>query len=197
MPNRATDEPSAPVDRFLTTPVFAVLLAVILLLGGVSAKQHFTIAGLETEAANERAAHAKTKADNAEVLRDLAQRTATVAAQVRAREGQFQRDTAAAEEQHRQEKANAIAKKDRVIADLRSGALQLQPWWQCEATGATAGNSTDAAGPSDSGGNAGTNERRIQDSGDLVQVGADADAKERWLRAELIATRALCGMGAP
>lgn len=184
------------MERFLTTPIFAALLAVILILAGVTAKQHFTIAGLETDVAKEQAKHAATRAESAETLRDLAQRTADVAAKVRAREGEYLAAAAAADEKHRQEKAHAVAEKNRVIADLRAGRLQLQPWWQCEATPA-AGDAADAAGPADPGGNARAHERRIEDSGRLVQIGIEADAKERWLRTELIATRALCGMGSP
>lgn len=185
------------MDRFLTTPIFAALLAVILILGSVTVRQHFTIAGLETDVAKEQSSHAQTRAKNAEVLRDLAQRTADVAAKVRARESHYLAASAANDEKHRQEKANAVAEKDRVIADLRAGRLQLQPWWQCEATAPAGGDHPDAAGQADPGGNARANERRIEDSGRLVQIGIEADAKERWLRAELIATRALCGMATP
>ena len=197
MPNRATDEPSAPVDRFLTTPIFAALLAVILLLGGLTAKQHFTIAGLETQvakvetnAANERAAHA-------EVLRDLAQRAATVATLVREREGQFQRDTAANDETHRKETSRALAEKDRLIADLRSGAVQLREEWRCEVPTGAAGDHPDAAAAAGASREAAGADLRAQGAAAFIEDGAVADAWIRWLQVELIATRAACGVALP
>ena len=197
VPNRATDEPSAPVDRFLTTPIFAALLAVILLLGGIAAKQHFTIAGLETDVANERAAHAATKAEGAEVLRDLAQRAATVATLVREREGQVQRDTAANDETHRKETSRALAEKDRLIADLRSGAVQLRDEWRCEVPAGAAGHHPDAAAAAGAGGEAAGFDLRAQGAAAFIEDGAVADAWIRWLQVELIATRAACGVALP
>lgn len=181
------------MTRFLTLPIFYGLLALVLLAGGLATVQTLHLAGARTDVADERAAHSKTKADHAEVLRDLAQRTATVATKVREREAEFLLQSAANDETHRKDKADAISKKDRVIADLRAGALQLQDWWRCEA--APAGSrSADAATTADTGGASRGADLRAAGAGALVQVGANADGRIRWLQTELIATREACGV---
>lgn len=133
----------------------------------------------------------KLKAEHAESARELANMTAEVAAKVREREAEFLRVTAFNDETHRQEKAHALAKKDRTIADLRSGALQLQDWWRCEASAA---HPADAAATANPGGAPGDTDLRAAGAGDLVQVGAKADGRIRWLQGELVATRIACGV---
>jgi hypothetical protein len=72
------------------------------------------------------------------------------------------------------EKADALASRDRVIADLRTGALRLRNHWTCPAGVPAAGTPT-AAGRSDA-----AADLRAAGAGDLVRLGADAD---RLLRA--------------
>lgn len=180
------------MTRFLTTPVLYGLLALVALLGAAVGAQTLRLSWAETREADERAAHAKTKSDHAEVLRDLAEQTAEVASKVREREAEFLRLSAANDETHRKEKARALASKDRVIADLRSGALQLQDWWRCEVP--AHGDSADAAASADSGGAPGGADLRAAGAGSLVQISAEADGRVRWLQSELIATRNACGV---
>lgn len=180
------------MTRFLTTPVMYTLLGLLLLAGSAATVQTVRLSNARTEVADERAAHAETKSDHADVLRDLAEQTADVARKVREREAEFLRLSAANDETHRQEKARALASKDRVIADLRSGALQLQDWWRCEVP--AHGDSADAAASADSGGAPGGADLRAAGAGSLVQVGAEADGRVRWLQSELIATRNACGV---
>lgn len=193
------------MERFLTTPIFAVLLAIILLLGGLAGWQRFEIAHLETAEANaraslsdERTAHANTKQHNADVLIELASQAAKVATLVREREQQYLIESAAADDKRRKEKADAIARKDAVIADLRAGRLQLRPEWQCQTPAAGGEGSAHVAEPASSaGGNAGLAAVREESAGAFVQDGRDADSWIVWLQTELIATRVACGVGLP
>ncbi|WP_313495470.1 lysis system i-spanin subunit Rz [Pseudoxanthomonas mexicana] len=135
------------------------------------------------------AAHKQTREGHAQVLRQLADLTKAAQAEAKARATAYTNDTAANDQRHKTETAHALAAKDRVIADLRRGALQLRDWWQAGPVSCPG----DAAAAADSGGNAGAGELRAEGAGDLVQVAAQADADRAWYIAELIATRAFCG----
>lgn len=171
------------MTRFLTAPILYALLALVLLASTAAGVQSYRLQA-------ERAAHAGTRQSHAEVLRGLAEATAQVALAVREREREFAATASANDTRYHQEKADALAAKDRVIDDLRRGALQLRDWWQAGPVSCPG----DAAVAADSGGDAGAGELRAAGAGDLVQVGADADAARRWYITELIATRAACGI---
>lgn len=140
--------------------------------------------------AAERTAHAETKAAHAVLLRDLADMTAAVAIKVREREAQFTLAAADSDATYAKEKADALAAKDRVIADLRAGNVQLRHWWQDRSVSCPA----DAASPADPGGDAGNADLRAASAGRIVGAGKGADAWIGWLQRELTTTRALCGM---
>lgn len=74
--------------------------------------------------------------------------------------------------------AAALAAKNRTIAGLRTGTLQLREHWSC-AVSATDPGGTAAAG---AGGDDGA-ERRNEGAGDLVQVADDSDAQLRACQA--------------
>lgn len=183
------------MTRFLTLPILYVLLAAVLALGGFATVQTLRLA-------HERTAHAETKQHHAEVLADLqaaTARAATLSAEaekaVRKREAAYRDQTQAADAAHAKDKADALAKKDRVIADLRAGTVQLQDWWRCPAVSAAGGDAAaDLAGTA--AGDDGHAELRAASLAEGVQDGASADAWIGWLQAELTATRAVCGAGA-
>jgi hypothetical protein len=147
----------------------------------------------DTEVAELKATISELKADHAEVLRDQANRALAVADAVRALQGIYLKASADAEQKFQQDKADAIAKKDRVIAGYRAGSLQLQDWWRCE-TPSAASDTADAAASAITGGDAGRADLRAASLAEGVQDGAVADAWIRWLQGELIATRATCGV---
>lgn len=180
------------MTRFLTAPVVYGLLALVLLLGSAAGVQTLRLARAEAATAHEQAAHSATKAQHAESARELAEMTAAVARSVRALEATYSAESAAAADKFQREKANAIAKKDRVIADLHAGALQLQPWWECETAG-IAGDLADPAITATPSGDVGRAELRAASLAEGVQDGAVADSWIRWLQAELIATRKAVG----
>lgn len=188
------------MDRFLTTPILYSLLALAGLFGLTTAWQTVRLAHAETAAAQartdtqaEKAAHAETKAEHAQVLQGLAERTAQVAALVRAQDATYLAESAAADARNRKEIANALAKKDAVIADLRAGRMQLRQEWQCEVPLiSTSGDRTKPESEAAASGNAGYARVREESAGELVQIGALADTQVRWLQGELVATRARC-----
>ena len=82
---------------------------------------------------------------------------------------------------YEQDKVNAQAKHDAVVAGLRSGQLRLRQHWQgCPSVPST------AAGASESDD---AEQRRSQGAGDLVRLAAEWDAKERALQAVTQADR--------
>jgi hypothetical protein len=181
------------VTRFLTLPVMYVLLALVAVLGVATTVQTVRLSDAKAETADAVAAHATTRADHAEVLRDLADRTAAVAAQVRKREGEYLAASAAADETYRKEKARALSEKDRVIAGLRSGIVQLRDEWQ--ALACAPGDSADPAAAAATDRYAELARLREEGAGAFVQDGIEADSWITWLQVELIATRTVCGVG--
>lgn len=92
---------------------------------------------------------------------------------------------AAIGEQLEKDHAKALRARDRTIADLRTGNLQLRDHWACavpdpevRGTAAAGAGSDDAA------------ERRREGAGDLVQVGDDSDAHLRACQATVTDYRA-------
>jgi Bacteriophage lysis protein. len=75
-----------------------------------------------------------------------------------------------------QDKANAKATSDRVVADLRSGNLRLQQRW---ATQVLASQAATAAGPG--GADAGADDR-AESAGRIVRAAAECDAQVRGLQ---------------
>lgn len=138
----------------------------------------------------ERAAHAKTKAQHALVLQDLAEKTAAAERAARRVGEVYAAESAANRETFDKEKAHALAEKDRVIADLRAGRVQLRQWWRPEVP-ACPGDSAQPA--TAAGGDAEVAELRAASTGRIVGAGAEADAWIGWLQRELTATRAVCG----
>lgn len=139
---------------------------------------------------DERAAHAETKSGHAAVLQDLAEKTAAVAIKVREREAQFALAASDSDATHAQEKADALAAKDRIIAGLRAGNLELRQWWQDRPVSCAA----DAAAEADPGADAERAELRAASAGRAIAAGAEADAWIGWLQRELTATRTACGV---
>jgi hypothetical protein len=78
-------------------------------------------------------------------------------------------------QQYEQDKADAQAKADRTIADLRAGTVRLRKQWTCPAQvpGAAAGSAEPDADA----------QLREQGAGDLVRLAAEADAQIRGLQA--------------
>lgn len=85
--------------------------------------------------------------------------------------------------QFQKDKSDALAKKDSVIADLRSGKLQLRPQWRrCPAAGVPkapggAVSSDDAA------------DLRETDAGSLVSITAACDAQVKGLQSVILTDR--------
>lgn len=85
-------------------------------------------------------------------------------------------------ERFQKELDDARDDRDRAVADIRRGALQLQERWTCPASGA-------AEAVAGGGGPDASALLREQGAGDLVQVGAECDAQVRGLQAALAADR--------
>lgn len=82
---------------------------------------------------------------------------------------------------YEQDKTDAKAKHDAVVADLRAGAVRLRDHWTCPVAVPSAAAGTgqrDAAA-----------DLRAADSGDLVRLGAEADAQIRAAQAVIVADR--------
>jgi hypothetical protein len=78
-----------------------------------------------------------------------------------------------------QEKADAQAKADRTIADLRAGTVRLRSQWQgCQARGVSAAPASASQPDADA-------QLRSKGASDLVRIAAEADAQIRGLQAAL------------
>lgn len=84
--------------------------------------------------------------------------------------------------QYERDKAHALDQKDRVIADLRSGAVSLRPQWRCPASPMpdTPGSTQAVDDAAD---------LREADAGSLVSIAAACDAHVRGLQAILTKER--------
>ncbi|CAN7391441.1 hypothetical protein LJR143_002195 [Pseudoxanthomonas sp. LjRoot143] len=135
----------------------------------------------------EKSAHKQTRDDNARVLRGLADLTKRAQQEAKDRATAYRDATAQNDATNRTEMAHALAAKDRVIADLRAGRIQLRDFWtpalSCPG---------DAAAPAIASREAEYAGLREQSLAEGVQDGALADGWISWLQRELIATRAAC-----
>ena len=138
-------------------------------------------------------AHRATKEEHARRARHVADLAKAAKEESVRNQRIYDARTAANDTQHKKELANAVRKRDAVIADLRAGALQLQPWWESGA-GACPGQAAVAA---DTSGQADAWDLRAAGAGDLVQILHEADADRQWYIDELTATRAQCGSTGP
>ena len=134
-------------------------------------------------------AHKATKRAHADVLADLANRTAAVAARAKAAGAAFRLARTANDHQFQKAQDDAKQKKQDLVDAQRAGAVQLHDWWTCDRPGAGAGDAADVAGGQD--GQAGL---RAESAAEDVQAGAEADAWIGWLQTELINTRLACGV---
>lgn len=139
------------------------------------------------------AAHAATRDEHARQARHVADLAKAAKAESERNQKIYDARTASNDLQHKLELANAIGKRDAVIADLHAGALQLQPWWESGAS-TCPGQATVAAA---AGGQVDAGDLRAEGAADLVQILAEADADRAWYIAELTATRAQCGATGP
>ncbi len=110
-----------------------------------------------------------------------AEDAATARSEARAKESEHRAALVAVAAQYEKEKADALAAQVRVADDLRSGALRLRRQWQgCESAAARVPATAGAAPVAD-----GDAELRSRGAGDLVGIGARADAQVRGLQAAL------------
>jgi hypothetical protein len=189
-----------PVSSRLSASAFralAYLVVIASVLGGMYAWGRSNgVESMQPPLNAEKAAHAQDLAEHAVVMRQHAERAAQVADLARSAQTVFIADRMAAKRKHTQELSDALARKNRTIAGLRAGALQLQPWWECPSVLPTAsgviGAGPTAGGP---GLDAGAELRAAGHAENLYQF-ARADTWIRNLQAELIATRRACAVPA-
>ncbi|TAA26573.1 hypothetical protein [Pseudoxanthomonas winnipegensis] len=133
---------------------------------------------------DEYAAHAATKATNAAVLQDLADKTRAVAKKAASASSALARYRTFNDERYEKAVHDAKQASADLRAGLRAGAVQLQPWWQCGAPGSAQGDAADIASGQD-----GSAELRFAGAIEDVSDGDWADAWIVWLQGELSATR--------
>lgn len=156
---------------------------------GAAALAAALFAGVQTmRLSSEKAAHATTKTQQAQVLQRLAELTAKAVQEKRAKEAQYGVDIAAAQAASDKRNRDALANKDRTIANLRSGALQLRDEWACAVPTAPGNQTAAVAGATD-----GAADLRTEGAAALVQDADSADDDIIWLQDTLIATRKACG----
>lgn len=122
------------------------------------------------------------RADTAAALVDLANLRTAASEAARQAEHDKAEELAAIADQYEQEKADALASKDRVIADLRAGVLKLRDDWQCPAVPGP------APGP---GGRDAAAQRPAEAVARVLRIGAEADAQLRACQAIVQAYREL------
>lgn len=131
------------------------------------------------------AAHKTTKEENASVLHGLAERAREVADKAKVASEALATYRKSNDERYAREIQDAKQAAVDLRADLRTGAVQLQPWWQCGATpGAGTGDAAALASGQDL-----AAELRYQGAQEDVEDGDSADAWITWLQSELIDTR--------
>lgn len=150
------------------------LSAIISVLGGVRASL-FAAASLAFMLSTGFlwASNQKLKADKAEITLSIAESSLKSVEFYRQLYSEQAEALAILGEKHAKALASAKQKRDAIIADLRSGAQRLQDHWSCfgEAGTPTTPGEPDANAL-----------LRIQGAGDLVQIGAEADAQVRGLQ---------------
>lgn len=100
-----------------------------------------------------------------------------------ARERKQAADFNAVAQQYEKDKADAKATSDRVVADLRSGALRLRDRWSTQVLAGQAAAAASAGKPDAAA------DDRAASAGRIVRAAADADAQIRALQATLTAER--------
>ena len=111
------------------------------------------LAGQQVRISNEKANHQETKATNAKVLQDLAQKTQAAYAAVMREQADRSKAVSSLDQKHTKELANANAENSRLADAVRSGERRLRINGACPATGAGVPQATgatavaDAAGP--------------------------------------------------
>lgn len=121
---------------------------------GVIVALLLAVAGQQMRVANEKGAHQKTKADNAKVLRDLADKTLAAYKAVVADDKARTARAAALDAKHTKELNDALAENTRLADAVRSGQRRLRLNATCPATAGTGvpeatgtASVVDAAGP--------------------------------------------------
>lgn len=137
------------------------------------------------------AAHKATKSEHARVIRDLADKAKSVAAQEKAASEQAKADRKATDQRFRESQREADRAKRDLAAALRrgTGAVRLQDHWACRLPGSAAGDLAAAAGRQAAGA-----DLRAAGAADLVAAGDAADRWIVWLQSEVTMTRKACGV---
>lgn len=151
------------------------IAAVLLLVGSFFAGHH--VASLAGQVKLTQVTEA-----NAKAAKHVAELTLAASEAARASEAKQAANFDAIAQKYEQDKANAQQASDRVIADLRSGALRLRKQWQCppaSVPGPAAGAGKPDGGADD----------REQGPADLVRAGRDADDQIRALQEALRSER--------
>lgn len=141
------------------------------------------------------AAEGKRQADlaaHARVLREYAEQAAHVAELARQSQSTFILDREAARQKFKKEMADALAKRDSLVAGYRAGTVQLQSWWECPSVLPAASGAFGADPAAHGPGVDGAAALRAASLAEGVQDGAAADAWIHNLQAELSATRRAC-----
>lgn len=129
----------------------------------------------------EEVAHHRTKAQHAEVLRDLAERTARAAGAALHVQQVQARAVADIDTQHTKELSHAIAENDRLRAAVGAGTLRLRVRAACPAT--PAGSDVPTTTPAAGLGDAGSAELDPAAGQDVLDLRAGIERAERALRA--------------
>ena len=96
-------------------------------IAGGTAAALLLFAGVQTvRLSNEQAAHARTKAEHAGVLKDLAEKTAIAYESVTAATAKMSAELAAADQKHTKEMSNARNENERLRAAARTGAVSVR-----------------------------------------------------------------------
>lgn len=110
------------------------------------------LAGQQVRISNEKANHQETKAANAKVLQDLAQKTQAAYAAALRDQTERSKATAALDQKHTKELANANAENSRLADAVRSGERRLRVNGVCPAAGTGVPQATGAAPVADAAG---------------------------------------------
>ena len=118
------------------------------------------------------------KAEDKKVFDELARLTAATEQAVAQRESQIQGLLDSSNKAREEGIAHAVQEQQRIVADVRSGALRMRQQW----SGCPSANSVPNNGGAKSGADEGA-ELRAKDAGDLVRVSDDAEVDVRGLQA--------------
>ncbi len=155
-------------------PLWAYILAGALVVVGAQ-QVRISAQKAQTALADIRTAEAKGQLET--FRREAAEAVAASQAEARQQEQRHAADLERVAYQYEQDKRNAQAVADRVVADLRSGATRLQDRWQACAAASGLPNSGPTPGQSD----AGADDRGASASR-IVRAAAACDAQVRGLQ---------------